>query len=135
MNIYEAATKSFNNFAKTRAEKKRGLKEAATVVLAAVAFVTGIEADNLSLWKVVAVWGLVYCAYRSGSILDTLVFDRLYGAKCKRATDEELAMEPRPMAARLCQAWHAVIDLLPGAKMLMYASRNAAAEKLGAVNA
>jgi hypothetical protein len=137
MDVDKAAADSFKEFAETRARKLKGLKLVASLVGAGVAFASGIEKEQLSLWKLAAIWCVVYLAYRVGSYLDKGIFDRLYGANCQRTTAAEIEKERQsgshvPIRVRLRRTYHAFIDLLPGARMLMYASRAAAAQKLGA---
>ena len=137
MDVYKTATDGFTRFAETRAGKLKGLKEVAALAVAAAAFGTGVETEELSLWTLVAIWCVVYLAYRLGSLLDKGLFDQLYGATRKRATAKEIeagptSQSPLPLQVRLQRAYHAFIDLLPGARMLMYASRAAAAKQLGA---
>lgn len=135
MDVYKVATEGFKKVADMRAGKLKGLKEVAALAVAAAAFATGIEREDLSLWKVVAIWCVGYLAHRLGSLLDRGLFDQLYGAHCKRATAKEMEEERTsrsPLPLRVQRAYHAFIDLLPGAQMLMYESRVAAAKQLGA---
>lgn len=137
MDAYKVARESFEKFAETRAEKLMGVKEVAALVVAVTTFATGIETQDLSLWQFVAIWCVVYAAYILGRLLDKYLFDQLYGATCKRVTANEIEEEhtsqsPFSLWARLQHAYHVFIDLLPGAHMLMYASRAAAAKQLGA---